>query len=85
MGVDFENVYFNLFQEREVDERQYEENLEKFRQQIVEEERQKLLAEHATRLLGYLPKVSIKILAVYKNIYYLNYNIHYFDCIITLM
>ena len=41
-----------------MDERRYEEEMEAFRQSIIEEERQRLLREHATRLLGYLPKVS---------------------------
>lgn len=40
-----------------MDEQRHEEDLEKFRQKIIEEERQRLLKEHATRLLGYLPKV----------------------------
>ena len=31
--------------------------MEEFRRQIIEEERQRLLREHATKLLGYLPKV----------------------------
>lgn len=31
--------------------------MEEFRKRIVEEERAKLLREHAPKLLGYLPKV----------------------------
>lgn len=34
------------------------ERLEAFRKQIIEEERQRLLQEHAAKLVGYLPKVS---------------------------
>lgn len=39
----------------EAAERQRQE--EQLRRQIIEEERQRLLKEHATSLLGYLPKV----------------------------
>ena len=38
-----------------------EEEMEAFKRQIIEEERQKLLKEHAMRLLGYLPKVWSKV------------------------
>lgn len=31
--------------------------MERMRRQIVEEERQRLLREHAPKLVGYLPKV----------------------------
>ena len=34
------------------------ERLENYRKQIIEEERQRLLREHASKLLGYLPKVT---------------------------
>ncbi len=34
------------------------ERMEAFKRQIIEEERQRLLQEHASRLLGYLPKVG---------------------------
>jgi len=40
-------------------ERQEEERMEAIRHSIIEQERQKLLKEHASKLLGYLPKVSI--------------------------
>lgn len=40
-------------------ERQEEERMEAIRHSIVEQERQKLLKEHASKLLGYLPKVGI--------------------------
>lgn len=39
-------------------ERQEEERMEAVRRSIIEQERQKLLKEHASKLLGYLPKVS---------------------------
>ena len=32
--------------------------MENFRKQIIEEERARLLREHAPKLLGYLPKVG---------------------------
>ena len=32
--------------------------MQEYRRQIIEEERQRLLQEHATKLLGYLPKVG---------------------------
>ena len=46
-----------FLKERELAERRMEEEMEAFKRQIIEEERQKLLKEHAMRLLGYLPKV----------------------------
>ena len=39
-------------------ERQEEERQEAMRRAIIEQERQRLLREHAAKLLGYLPKVS---------------------------
>lgn len=54
--------YFVFFQQREIDERVESERIEQIRKQIIEEERIKLLREHAHRLLGYLPKVDIRIL-----------------------
>ena len=39
-------------------ERQEEERQEAMRRAIIEQERQRLLHEHAAKLLGYLPKVS---------------------------
>ena len=54
-------MYFFFFlKERELAERRMEEEMEAFKRQIIEEERQKLLKEHAMRLLGYLPKVWTK-------------------------
>lgn len=46
--------------EREAFERAEEIRMEDFRKRIVEEERRRLLREHATRLLGYLPKGVIQ-------------------------
>lgn len=43
--------------ERELSELVAEREREKARMQIIEEERQRLLREHATKLLGYLPRV----------------------------
>ena len=56
--IENRRVQFAADREREVAERQEEERMEAFRRQIIEEERQKLLKEHAMRLLGYLPKVG---------------------------
>ena len=55
--IEQRKIQFAADREREVDERREEERMENFRKQIIEEERQKLLQEHAMRLLGYLPKV----------------------------
>ena len=38
-------------------EMEQEKQRQAMRQQIIEEERQKLLKEHAKKLLGYMPKV----------------------------
>ena len=38
-------------------EREEDVKMEEMRRTIVEQERQRLLREHATKLLGYLPKV----------------------------
>lgn len=46
--------------ERELEERQLEERRQESIRAIVEEERQKLLKEHASKLLGYLPRGIIK-------------------------
>lgn len=45
--------------EMEVMERREEEERAAERRAIVEQERQRLLKEHATKLLGYLPKVCV--------------------------
>ena len=48
-------------------EREEDVKMEEMRRNIVEQERQRLLREHAAKLLGYLPKVcgSITMRAVY--------------------
>lgn len=46
--------------QKELDERVLNEKLEAYRRQIIEEERVKLLREHAAKLLGYLPKGVIR-------------------------
>ncbi|KFP73003.1 PREDICTED: meiosis-specific nuclear structural protein 1, partial [Apaloderma vittatum] len=46
--------------ERELEERQLEERRQEKIRAIVEEERQKLLKEHAAKLLGYLPRGILK-------------------------
>nr|XP_009679912.1 PREDICTED: meiosis-specific nuclear structural protein 1 [Struthio camelus australis] len=46
--------------ERELEERQLEERRQENIRVIVEEERQKLLKEHASKLLGYLPRGILK-------------------------
>ncbi|XP_054243968.1 meiosis-specific nuclear structural protein 1 [Indicator indicator] len=46
--------------ERELEERQLEERREAEKRAIVEEERRKLLKEHASKLLGYLPQGILK-------------------------
>lgn len=58
--IEQRKIQFAADREREVDERREEERMENFRKQIIEEERQKLLQEHAVRLLGYLPKGVIR-------------------------
>ncbi|XP_003392043.1 PREDICTED: meiosis-specific nuclear structural protein 1-like, partial [Amphimedon queenslandica] len=47
---------YQRLKELEVLERKEEERQESMRRAIVEQERQRLLREHATKLLGYLPK-----------------------------
>ena len=49
---------FQMEKEAELDARREEERMELLRREIIEQERQKLLKEHAAHLLGYLPKVQ---------------------------
>ncbi|MBN3323993.1 MNS1 protein, partial [Atractosteus spatula] len=51
---------FQADKEHELKEREMELQREAVRRQIIEEERQKLLKHHATKLLGYLPKGIFK-------------------------
>lgn len=46
------------FQQHELEEWQLQQRRQGCINAIIEEERLKLLKEHATKLLGYLPKVS---------------------------
>lgn len=38
-------------------EREKEQDMEKYKEQVIEQERQRLLLEHASKLVGFLPKV----------------------------
>ena len=49
---------FKQQQEAELAERREEEDRQAQRRAIIEQERQRLLREHASKLLGHLPKVS---------------------------
>ncbi|KFQ21238.1 Meiosis-specific nuclear structural protein 1, partial [Merops nubicus] len=51
---------FIAAKERELEERQLQERRQENIRAIVEEERQKLLKEHASKLLGYLPRGVLK-------------------------
>ena len=57
--IEERRAQFQREKEAELEERMEEERREAARRQIIEQERQKLLREHATKLLGYLPKVRI--------------------------
>ena len=57
VGFFQENIFRFVSQEAELEARREEERMQEYRRQIIEEERQRLLQEHATKLLGYLPKV----------------------------
>lgn len=46
------------FQKRELEELQLQQRRQGCINEIIEEERLRLLKEHAAKLLGYLPKVS---------------------------
>lgn len=50
------------FQKRELEELQLQQRRQGSINEIIEEERLRLLKEHAAKLLGYLPKVSEKLL-----------------------
>lgn len=55
---------FQQQKEQELEERREEERRQAMRHAIIEQERQRLLREHATKLLGYLPKVHVCVSAV---------------------
>lgn len=50
--------FYLYFQQQELEEWQLQQSSQGRINAIIEEERLKLLQEHATKLLGYLPKVS---------------------------
>ena len=47
-------------QERELQEMKVQEQHLELQQKIIEEERQRLLQQHAPNLIGYLPKVRTR-------------------------
>ena len=51
---------FAADRERELELRKREEEVEAFRKKIIEEERLRLLQQHAPNLVGYLPKVRLR-------------------------
>ena len=55
--IDERRAQFLRQKEQELEERQAEEKAEAERRAIIEQERRRLLREHASKLLGYLPKV----------------------------
>ena len=55
----YENYFFPFYQEAELEARREQERMEEYRRQIIERERQRMLQEHASKLLGFLPKVDI--------------------------
>ena len=55
-------------QEREMAEMKEQDRMLELEKKIIDEERERLLREHAPKLIGYLPKVSmIWLLAVTRN------------------
>lgn len=55
--IEERRAQFQREKEAELEERLEEERREAARREIIEQERQRLLREHAAKLLGYLPKV----------------------------
>ena len=56
--IEERRAQFQAEKEAELEERKEEERREADRRAIIEQERQRLLQEHASKLLWYLPKVS---------------------------
>ena len=54
--IEDRRAQLQMDKERALEEQREIERLDEFRKQIVEEERQRMLKEHASKLLGYLPK-----------------------------
>ena len=57
--IEERRAQFQREKEAELEERREEERREAARRAIIEQERQRLLREHASKLLGYLPKVRV--------------------------
>lgn len=57
----FESILFFCLQEAELEARREQERMQEYRRQIIEQERQRLLKEHASKLLGFLPKVGVSL------------------------
>lgn len=55
----FLNLLLFSLQEAELEARREQERMEEYRRQIIEQERQRMLKEHASKLLGFLPKVGV--------------------------
>ncbi len=60
---------FQAEKEAELEQRKDEERREASRKVIIEQERQRLLQEHASKLLGYLPRVIYVVIVHYIRIY----------------
>ena len=56
--IEERRLQFQREKEEELEERKAEEAAMRERRVIIEQERQRLLREHANKLLGYLPKVG---------------------------
>jgi hypothetical protein len=56
--IEERHAQFVKDKEQEIQEWKEEQKMEAERRAIIEQERQRLLREHATKLLGYLPKAS---------------------------
>lgn len=59
--IEERRAQFQAQKEAELEERREEERREAERRAIIEQERQRLLKEHAQKLLGYLPKVRTEV------------------------
>lgn len=55
--IEERRLQFQREKEAELEERKAEEAAQEERRAIIEQERQRLLREHADKLLGHLPKV----------------------------
>lgn len=57
--IEERRAQFQRQKEMEMEEMRAQQRAEEERKAIVEQERRRLLREHATKLLGYLPKVCV--------------------------